>query len=146
MAVRALVIAIENYPAVQVGGIARKLDGTLNAGLAFKDWLAAKWRSEGRTDTQLIFCSDPVPPGGKGATAEDIRLALLELKAAGQNATEELYFFFSGHGFSFIDRPGNRADFVMASDFKQPALSGNACLNLDEIIRWLRAHLGSGRH
>jgi hypothetical protein len=144
MAVRALVIAIENYPVVQVGGIAKQLPGTLQAGLDFKAWLLAKW--EGRTDTQLIFCSDPVQPGGTGATADDIRGALLQLKADGQSATEELYFFFSGHGFSFIDKPGSRADVVMASDFKQPALSGNACLNLDQIIAWLRAHLGAGRH
>ena len=34
----------------------------------------------------------------------------------------------------------------MASDFKQPELSGNACLNLDQITAWLRAHLGNGRH
>lgn len=144
MAVRALIIAIENYPVVQVGGIAKQLPGTLQAGLDFKAWLLAKW--QGRTDTQLIFCSDPVQPGGTGATADDIRGALLQLKADGQSATEELYFFFSGHGFSFIDKPGSRADVVMASDFKQPALSGNACLNLDQIIAWLRAHLGAGRH
>ena len=68
MAVRALVVAIENYPAVKVGGIAKTLDGTLAAGLAFRDWLVAKWQSEGQTDTQLIFCSDPPQPGGTGAT------------------------------------------------------------------------------
>jgi hypothetical protein len=144
MAVRALVIAIENYPVVQVGGIAKQLPGTLQAGLDFKAWLLDKW--EGRTDTQLIFCSDPVQPGGTGATAGDIRRALRKLKADGQSATEELYFFFSGHGFSFIDKPGSRADVVMASDFEEPELSGNACLNLDQIIAWLRAHLGAGRH
>jgi hypothetical protein len=146
MAVRGLVIAIENYPVVQVGGIEKELTGTLKAGLDFKDWLLAKWQSEGRTDTQLIFCSGPAQADGTGATADDIRSALLQLKADGQGTTEELYFFFSGHGFSFIDKPGSRADVVMASDFKQPALSGNACLNLDQIIAWLRAHLGTGRH
>jgi hypothetical protein len=146
MAYRALVIAIENYPRVEVGGIAKTLPGTLKSGLEFKAWLLDKWKSEGRTDSQLIFCSDPAQPDGTGATADDIRRALLKLKADGQSATEELYFFFSGHGFSFIDKPGSRADVVMASDFKQPALSGNACLNLEQIIAWLRAHLGAGRH
>ena len=48
MAVRALVIAIENYPRVQVGGIAKKLPGTLKAGLDFKAWLLAKWNAAGR--------------------------------------------------------------------------------------------------
>jgi hypothetical protein len=146
MAVRALIIAIESYPLVQVGGIAKQLTGTVDAGLEFKAWLLAKWKSEKRSDAQLIFCSDPVQPDGTGATADDIRGALLKLKADGQSATEELYFFFSGHGFSFVDKPGSRADVVMASDFKQPALSGNACLNVDQIIAWLRAHLGAGRH
>jgi hypothetical protein len=146
MAVRALVIAIENYPAVQVGGIAKRLPGTLKAGLDFKAWLLAKWKSEGLADTQLILCSDPVQVDGAGATAEEIRSALLQLQADGQSATDELYFFFSGHGFSFIDKPGSRADVVLASDFKQPKLSGSACLNLDQIIAWLRAHLGAGRH
>ena len=148
MAVRALIIAIENYPQVQVGGIAKSLPGTLQAGLDFKAWLVEKWKAEGRleNDTQLIFCSDPAQPGCSGASAEDIRSALLKLKDDGQGATEELYLFFSGHGFSFVEKPGSRADIVIASDFKEPALSGNSCLNLDAMIAWLRDHLGTGRH
>ncbi|MEA2988069.1 MAG: hypothetical protein QOG83_780 [Alphaproteobacteria bacterium] len=148
MAVRGLIIAVENYPKVQVGGIAKSLPGTLQAGLDFKAWLLEKWKAEGRAenDTQLIFCSDPVQPGGVGATSNDIRRAMLKLKDQGQSATEELYFFLSGHGFSFVERPGSRADIVIASDFEDPALSGNACLNLDAIIAWLRDHLGTGRH
>jgi hypothetical protein len=47
----------------------------------------------------LIFCSEPVQPGGAGATSKDIRKALRKLKDDGQSATEGLYVFFSGHGF-----------------------------------------------
>jgi hypothetical protein len=48
----------------------------------FKDWLLEKWKAEGRqeNDTQLIFCSEPVQPGGTGATSKDIRKALRKLK------------------------------------------------------------------
>jgi hypothetical protein len=66
MAVRAVVIAIEDYPKVQGGGIAKSLPGTLKAGLDFKDWLLEKWEVEllekwkaeepPENETQLIFC------------------------------------------------------------------------------------------
>lgn len=148
MAVRALIIAIESYAAVDVGGIAKELPGTLQAGLEFKKWLEEKWTAEGREagETQLLFCSEPTQAGGFGATRKDILKALLRLKQDGQNATDELYVFFSGHGFSFVQKPGSRADVLLSSDFESPSLSAHCCLNLDEIIAWLRDHLGPGRH
>lgn len=148
MAVRALVIAIESYPAVTVGGIAKSLPGTLQAGLNFKKWLVDKWRAEGRkpAEMQLLLCSEPTQPGGAGAARKDILKSLLRLKQDGQNATDELYVFFSGHGFSFVQKPGSRADVLLSSDFEDAALSADCCLNLDEIIAWLRDHLGPGRH
>ena len=148
MAARALVIAIENYPAVTIGGVAKKLPGTLQAGLDFKTWLTDKWTTEGRAtgDTQILFCSEPARPGGAGATRRDILTSLLKLKQDGQNSTEELYVFFSGHGFSFVQRPGSRADVLLTSEFENAALGASSCLNLDEIVAWLRDHLGPGRH
>jgi hypothetical protein len=53
----------------------------------------------------LIFCSEPVQPGGAGATSKDIRKALRKLKDDGQSATEGLYVFFSGHGFPWGPEP-----------------------------------------
>lgn len=146
MAARALIIAIENYLQVEGGGMAKTLPGTLQAGLNFRDWLLEKWNAEGAVEPQLIFCSEPVQSGGRGATSDDIRNALLELKENGQNSTEELYVFFSGHGFSFREKPGSRVDILVSSDFRKPALSTQCCLKLDEIIFWLRIHLGPGRH
>ena len=148
MAARALIIAIENYPKVAEGGMAKTLPGTLQAGLMFRDWLVKKWNEEKRNDAdrQLIFCSEPVQSESLGASSSDIRKALLDLKEKGQSATEELYVFFSGHGFSFVEKPGSRADILVTSDFEQPALSPQCCLNLDEMVLWLRAHLGPGRH
>jgi hypothetical protein len=147
VAARALIIAIESYPKVAEGGMAKTLPGTLQAGLMFKDWLLKKWNEEKRNDAdrQLIFCSEPVQPGGSGASIRDIRMALRELKEKGQSATEELYVFFSGHGFSLVDKPGSRADMLIASDFEDLELSPGSYLNLDEMVLWLRSHLGPGR-
>jgi len=106
MAVRALIIAIESYQKAQGGGMAKSLPGTLQAGLDFRTWLLEKWRAEGRneSDTQLLFCSEPPQPDGTPATRNDILKALRKLKQDGQGATEELYVFFSGHGFSFVEK------------------------------------------
>jgi hypothetical protein len=51
----------------------------------------------------LIFCSEPVQPGGAAATSKD--KALRKLKDDGQSATEGLYVFFSGHGFPWGPEP-----------------------------------------
>jgi hypothetical protein len=148
MAVRALIIAIEDYKKVQDGGIAKTLPGTLQAGQDFKAWLLAKWKAEKRAeaDTHLIFCSEPAQPGGSGAARDDILGALLELRKVGRGSTEELTFYFSGHGFSFAERIGARADIVITSDFAHRDLSSQCCLKLDEIVLWLCNHLGPGRH
>ncbi|ESZ04413.1 caspase family protein [Mesorhizobium sp. M1060] len=148
MAVRALIVAIENYPNVQGGALAKELPGTLKAGLAFRTWLVKKWDSEGvkAKDRHLIFCSQPVQPEGRPATAEGIREAMLELKQKGAGRTDELYVYFSGHGFTFASGPGVKKSIFVASDFKNANVSGNCCLPIDEIVVWLRAHLGPGSH
>lgn len=146
MAARALIIAIENYPQAEAG-VARTLPGTLQAGLDFRAWLEDKWRSEGRkaSDTQIIFCSEPPQAGHTGADRVDIVKALFQLKQDGRNMTEELYVFFSGHGFAFVDS-GRRADMIISADFVNADISGDSCHNLDQIISWLRGHMGPGQH
>lgn len=146
MTSRALIIAIEKYPTAQA--IVRELPGTLQAGINFRKWLEAKWSAEGiaKADTQILFCSEPVQPGGVGASRNDIINGLLALKDQGQNQTNELFVFFSGHGFSFVERPGARADVIIASDYQSADLSGHCCLNMDQIIGWLRDYLGPGCH
>jgi hypothetical protein len=143
---RALIIGIEDYPSVSDGSIDAKLPGTLGSALAFRDWLSAKWDAEqvAAADRQLIFCSEPIVQGGRPAARDDILQALLDLRSSGQNATEEFFFFFSGHGFSFVS-PGARADMLIASNYKSMDLSGaSACLNLDQTVYWLRQELGPG--
>jgi len=148
MPARALIIAIEDYPDVQGGTFARKLTGTLQAGLDFRSWLIGKWTTEKRpdADTELLFCSEPPQPFGTGATQQDILTALARLRDDGQNQTDEFFFFFSGHGFLFVDKPGARADILISSDFKNATISGYCCLKLDLIVNWLQAHLGPGKH
>ena len=148
MASRALIIAIENYSRVTGGGLAKTLPGTLDAALRFRDWLNTKWQAEGKAaaDTQLLLCSEPPQPGGGGASRDDIVEAMLKLKQDGQSATDELYVFFSGHGFVFMEKPDSRANVIVCANFKSADLSGNECLNLDQMIVWLRDHLGPGKH
>jgi hypothetical protein len=147
MASRALIIAIENYSGAE-GRLTSPLKGTVQAGLDFVSWLREKWNVEGLkpNNTQIIFCSDPPQPGHIGAKRSDILNALLKLKQDGRSMTEELYVFFSGHGFAFVEKPGSRADIIITADFVNRNISGDCCLNLDLIVLWLRNHLGPGRH
>lgn len=148
MTARALIIAIEQYPRVTGGSLAGTLDGTLQAGLDVEGWLRAKWRRDGiaDADTEVIFCSEPRQPHGRGATRQDIVDALLDLRQSGARMTHELFVFFSGHGFAFTDPVRGRADFLISSDFASPDRSAPCCLKLDGIVAWLREHLGPGRH
>ncbi len=147
MAHRALIIAIESYPQMS-GGIQQTLPGTLQAGENFRDWLLAKWQAEGvkDADQQVLFCSSPAIAGGRPADADDIRAALEVLRTDGQNATEELYVFFSGHGFAFADARHDLTDYILTADCKSPRLSPGCCLPFDHLVTWLRDHLGPGRH
>jgi hypothetical protein len=146
MAHRALIIAIERYPRM-AAGIAGVLPGTLKAGEDFHGWLVAKWDAEGVAagDREVLFCSEPQIPGGHQASVSAIRDVLKQLRASGQNATEALYLFFSGHGFTFSDGREDLTDYVMTCEstgLDDPA----ACLPFDHLVTWLRNHLGPGTH
>ncbi|CAN5253692.1 hypothetical protein BH10PLA2_BH10PLA2_14240 [soil metagenome] len=145
MAARALIIAVEKY--ASAAGLAKELPGTLQAGLNFQQWLIAKLQAENRAaGSQILFCSEPRLPTGDGAARADVLEAMLKLKEDGRGTTEELFFFFSGHGFSFVEKPDSRADVIITSDFRNNIISGDCCLNLDQIVNWLRDHLGPGKH
>ena len=146
MASRALIIAIEDYSAVTAGGLTQQLTGTLDAGKNFMAWLQAKWKAENKRDTDLTFCSEPKLEGHHGAKAADILDALAGLRDRGTNSTHEMFFFFSGHGFCFVERPGRRSDVIIASDYVSPDRGASSCFNLSEIEDWLRDHLGNGDH
>lgn len=143
MRIRALIIAIEKYPLAE--GMQKDLPGSLAAGIGFREWLVARAAAENHTIEQLYFCSNPAQPGGRGANQQDIVSALLEIKNSGKQATDELFVFFSGHGYRFAKSGNDRADAIIAADFVNAALSAHCCINLDHIIDCLR-FLGPGRH
>ncbi len=149
MTSRALIIAIERYPRIDQGGLADILPGTLAAANRFRAWLEQRWQSDqGRNppETQLLFCSEPQVAGGRGASREDLITALEDLKTAGRNMTEELFFYFSGHGFCFEGTPGSRSDVLVTADFKNGKVSSASCFKLDEIVGWLQTNMGIGHH
>lgn len=145
MTSRAVIIAIEDYPDLKEPGIEKTLAGTLDSALAFRQWIEDKWKDEGQQDTEIVFHSEPKQTFGLGASSSDIVGLLNDLGSRGQNSTDELFFFFSGHGYTFVEGD-TRADVIIASDFKTARLSNSSCFNLDWIIGWLRSHLGPGRH
>jgi hypothetical protein len=146
MASRALIVAIEDYPDMP-SSLTRTLPGTLEAGRRFGAWLRDKWTREGvpPAEQELIFCSEPQEPDGRKATATAIRGALRELRDHGQGSTEELFVFFSGHGFAYADNRQLMVDYILTSDCVSPADSPGCCLPVDQLVDWLRSHMGPGR-
>jgi hypothetical protein len=144
MADRALIIAIQNYDKATSGFTANKLEGTLDAAKAFRAWLEEKWQREG-VDHSLLFCSEPQLPGERGAASQDIIDALVELQK-GRDATENLYVYFSGHGFRAQGETIKLADVLVCADFIDTQRSAAACFKLDALVAGLRESLGTGFH
>ncbi|HTM50414.1 MAG TPA: caspase family protein [Bryobacteraceae bacterium] len=137
MAVRAIIVAVENYGSVAGGGLVSKLEGTLEDAEKFRVWLLQKKSVQPRN---ITFLADP--------TAAAIELAFRDLVDNGQNDTEELYVFYSGHGFSTNDNPLRQkpADILVGAEFQNLNDSGKACLKLSEIQFTLYQCLGPGTH
>jgi hypothetical protein len=135
MAIRALVFGVESYP--NSTGLATKLKGTLDNARAFEQWVI---RTKGALSADVRFFADP--------TKGEIAAAFRDLVDQGKGDTEELYVFFSGHGFTFDDQPLKRkpADVLVGSEFKDLQDTGGACLRLDEIQTALYNYLGFGSH
>ena len=144
MSKRAFIIAIENY-AQMSDALAPTLPGTYQAAAVFRNWLI---QDQGLAATDIFFCCDGAVAGRTaGADRDDIVGELMRLKNEGKDQTDGLYFLYCGHGFSYTDVDGARmADVLVAADFKERGISGNACLNLDEIQRWLKTCLGPHDH
>lgn len=146
MAIRGLIIAIESYASIQ--GFGNQLPGTTAAGVAFRDWLIRKKNAK---PGHILFCTeDPAVQGRtSGASIQELIRALIDLHAAGKDNTEQLYVFFSGHGFLFDENPRTRAaDVLLPSDFtsaSDPA-AGRLGLRLDEVQLKLQNAMGPGDH
>lgn len=144
MADRALIIAIENYGAATSGFAAKQLPGTVDAATRFRDWLEAKWTRE-QTTGKVFFCSEPQVPGGRGASNAELIQALIDLQAEGQNTTDSLFVYFSGHGFQTRGETISIADVIVTSDYVDLQRSAHCCWKLSALIQTLRC-LGHGRH
>jgi hypothetical protein len=147
MSIHGLIITIENY-SESVGDVAPNIAGANSAGERFYRWLLDLKHVSA---DDVFVCSD----GGSfvGAThlyppkREHIVDAIVDLVNAGQDQTEELYVFFTGHGFSFQESPGKRTiEVIVASDFVSAAASGTKCIKLQEVQAKLWAILGGQHH
>lgn len=142
MAKRAFIIAIEHYASMQEG-LNSTLPGTHKYALAFRDWLIG---TQKLAAADIFFCAeDPALTGRTSdATRPAIKQELKRFKDIAKDTTDDLFFYFSGHGFSYVDVDDvPTADVLIAADFVKRDESGDACLKLDEIQKWLKMCLGS---
>ena len=153
---RAFIIAIENYP--KAIGLANQLPDTNKAGNDFYEWFVKNkiepLRKANPNDPKLdlkelvVGCVDhPYEWRTTGTTAQEILDTWYEFINKYRDKTEELYFFWSGHGFTYTDRGKVRAiNVLVASDFISKGQSGRACLNLNEIQERTWSAMGPDEH
>ena len=142
MAKRAFIIAIENYAQMEES-LGVTLANTHKHAVEFRRWLIDVQKV---ADSDIFFCTED--PTVQGRTSDATRLAVknaLELfKNQFKDKTDDLYFYFSGHGLCYVDVDDvPMADVLIFSDYVKRGSSGDACLKLDEIQKWLKWCLGS---
>lgn len=142
MTARAIVIAIQNY---SKGKSLPNLPGTNKDAEAFIRWLVETKRVE---PADILCCAGKtVKARTTGTTSGEIIAELAKAVKNWADKTEELYFYFSGHGFSYAASAFEKSiDILVASDFADLTTSGRACLKLDEIKTKLWMALGPKHH
>lgn len=138
--VRALLIAVEAYdPAARLPDLA----GTVDRARRFRDWLVTVRKVD---PGAILFCASPkVADAGFDATVDGITAAVTQLCDEGQDQTEQLFVFHTGHGLS-VTEGGERADVVVASSYTPSGPSARSFLKLQELRRYLAEALGPGLH
>lgn len=144
MAGRALIIAIEHYP--DSVDLAKQIVGATTTAEQFFVWVTTTKKIAPK-DTYVCVNGGTFPDANLFSTArESIVDAIAQLVTAGADQTDELYVFFSGHGYcrqeSIATRP---VDVLVAGDFVSAAVSGTKCIQLQEVQAKLFGILG-GRH
>src|SRR3712207_6775905 len=140
MAARAFVIAIEDYGA---GNFLPPLPGCNRDAESFIRWLLEKKMPNVKRESVPDFircCSGKDITEGKdlewraaGTTSDEILEELAACMELWADRTDEFYFFFSGHGFSYSNNTWEKSvDVLVGSNFKNLATGGRACLSLDE--------------
>src|SRR5437016_363134 len=137
MAMRAVILGVQSYPRMAADGLLDNLEGTLEDAANFQQWLLTKKKV---LPANIVSCQNP--------TKSEIAVAFRNLVDAGHDNTEELYVFYSGHGFSYMDSPITQkpADILVGSEFENVRDSGDSCLKLQEIQYALYQCLGPGNH
>jgi hypothetical protein len=154
MAARAFVIAVEDYSA---GNFLPSLEGCNRDAEVFIRWLLEK-KLKGvapeSLNDHLRCCSGKGLADGKelewhtaGTTSSEIIRELGKCVKDWADRTDEFYFFFSGHGFSYSNSTWEKSvDVLVASDFTDLETGGRACLPLNEIKTKLWKSLGPRHH
>jgi hypothetical protein len=142
---RALIIAVQRYGTSRDRSIGQELPYTVKGAADFREWLLTTKKVE---EQDILFCTEPGVEGSTGGTTRDeLAAALKQLVDGGADATSELFFYFSGHGFSSSDNPfAAPLDVLVLSDFVALEESGGACVRLREIQEKLWRVLGPGDH
>ena len=154
MAARAFVIAIEDYGA---GNFLPPLPGCNRDADGFIRWLLEKKLKNVKPEQVPDFircCSGKDITEGKdlewrtaGTTSGEIIAELAKCVKLWADRTDEFYFFYSGHGFSYSNSAWEKSvDVLVASDFTDLETGGRACLPLDEIRVKLWKSLGPRHH
>jgi hypothetical protein len=154
MAARAFVIAIEDYGA---GNFLPPLPGCNRDADSFIRWLLEKKLKGVKPEQVSDFircCSGKDIAEGKdlewrtaGTTSGEIIAELAKCVKTWADRTDEFYFFYSGHGFSYSNSAWEKSvDVLVASDFTDLETGGRACLPLDEIRVKLWKSLGPRHH
>ena len=142
MTARAFVIAIEKYGK---GKALPNLPGTNKDAEVFIEWLVNK---KGVKRSDILCCADKsVKARTTGTTSSEIIAELAKAVEKWADKTEEFYFYFSGHGFSYSTSTFEKSiDILVTSDFDGLETGGRACLKLDEIKAKLWKSLGPEHH
>lgn len=137
MTVRALLIGVCEYPDAGFAPI----DGATAEVAAFEQWLRrAKGGADGQTNLDIEVCTTP-----ERTTRTKLTQIIHALATRGAGTTDEFFFYFSGHGVTFVDHQGIEP-LLLTSDFAHPATSGGCVIPLDELREKLLRALGPGRH
>lgn len=148
MTARALLCGIDSYPGLKGGLSAAELPGGVDAALALYDYLVAQ-RGVLPADIRLHLAPIGATaaarhPAALGASFAELQASLRALRQGGLGTTEQLFVFFSGHGFRFGSDFGDEPeDVLVCGDFISVEETGHLCVRLSNLQRVL-AGLGPG--
>jgi Caspase domain len=141
MTARAFLIAVEDYSQ----GALPVLKGPASDAELFRQWLTECKKVE---KASIYCCADQTCEWRTaGTNREEILDELERFVKNFADKTDEMFFFFSGHGFSYSSSAwAESVDVLVASNFQQYERSGGACLRLQEIQHKVGRALGRGQH